>query len=444
MKRNAAALAVGALFIAPAAQAQIVFGNETIGTMQIYGKLYPEVIYGKSSGATTTGTTVSTLVSPSGVCGTGSSSGSCTANGDTPGGRTAVDSQNSYLGFRGERKLGNTGLKGIWQLEQSIEIDTGNSDATFSNRNSFLGLAGGFGEVKLGHMDTIYKEYGQVESIFGLTSGNFISPSNVLSKIGINTSSNARFHERATDTIQYQTPEFSGFQAGLQYSPDETHADVGSTSPRETVTGTGLNAYLWSMGVKYEAGPLYVSVQHEIHKDRFGGSSNVATALKNGTGSGSSSSPFVAAVGAHSKDTGTRLSVAYKMKGHKFGADLAQLKYTEEGQVPAVAKFAEYKTTSFAVSWEADWPGPWRTAIEYVRNGDGSCKLTIGDCTTTGLKGELWGGGVAYDLDKQTFLFLLVAQLKNGESARFDNWAASTPARGGDVTQGAIGMAYRF
>jgi len=45
MKRNAVAVAVGALFIAPAAQAQIVFGNDTIGTVQFYGKLYPQVIY---------------------------------------------------------------------------------------------------------------------------------------------------------------------------------------------------------------------------------------------------------------------------------------------------------------------------------------------------------------------------------------------------------------
>src|SRR5689334_10819654 len=35
MRKNAIALAVGALCVAPAAQAQMVFGNDTIGTMQI-------------------------------------------------------------------------------------------------------------------------------------------------------------------------------------------------------------------------------------------------------------------------------------------------------------------------------------------------------------------------------------------------------------------------
>jgi len=411
MKRNAVAVAVGALFIAPAAQAQIVFGNDTIGTVQFYGKLYPEVISAKSSGATETGASVSTLAS--------------SPTGTTAGSRLAVDSQNSYLGFRGERKFGNTGLKGIWQIEQSIELDTGTG--VFSNRNSFLGLAGGFGTVKLGNMDTIYKEYGQVEEIFGLTSGNFISPSNVLSQIGVGNSSTASFHLRAPNSIQYQTPEFQGFQAGLQYSPDETKSDVGNT----------LNKELWSMGVKWESGPLYLSAQYERHKDFFGASNNIAvTSLKNNDAAG-------LANGAHSKDTGMRFSAAYKFGNHRVAGDIARLKYEESGQA-AGTKFVSYEHTNWAISFESSWGGPWRTAIEYVRGGEGTCKVTIGDCSTTGLKGTLIGGGVAYDLDKQTFLYVLAAQLKNDPSAIYSNWKGGKPALGADITQVAVGMQYRF
>ena len=416
MRKNAVALAVGALFIAPAAQAQIVFGNDSIGTVQLYGKLYPEVIWAKSSGATQPGTSVSTLVSTNGVLGGGAV--------ENPGSRWAVDTQNSYLGFRGERKLGSTGLKGIWQIEQSLDFDTGG--ASWSNRNSFLGLNGGFGTVKLGNMDTIYKEYGQAEEIFGLTSGNFISPSNVLSHIGIGSSGTARFHERAPNSIQYQTPEIGGVQAGLQWSPDETHNDAPS--------GANLNNELWSTGVKWESGPIYLSAQYELHKDRFGASNNIpVTALRN-TGT----------VGAHSRDKGYRLSAAYKLGNHRIAGDLAKLKYDESGQTPGAQRFQSYEHTTWAISFESRWGGPWRTAVEWVRGNEGSCKLTIGDCSTTGLKGDLWGGGVAYDLDRQTFLYVLAAVLKNGPSARYDNWSASSPARGGDVTQLALGMQYRF
>jgi len=430
MKRNAVAVAVGALFIAPAAQAQIVFGNDTIGTVQFYGKLYPEVIRATSSGATETGASVSTLASPTtGLCGIASSAGAC--SGTTAGGRMAVDSQNSYLGFRGERKFGNTGLKGIWQIEQSVELDTGTG--VFSNRNSFLGLAGGFGTVKLGNMDTIYKEYGQVEEIFGLTSGNFISPSNVLSQIGIGNSSTARFHERAKNSIQYQTPEFQGFQAGLQYSPDETKNDVNNT----------LNKELWSMGVKWESGPLYLSAQYERHKDFFGGSFNVGASSLANLVTDPVTGVKSPAPGANSKDTAMRFSAAYKFGNHRVAGDIARLKYEESGQA-AGNKFVSYEHTNWAVSFESSWGGPWRTAIEYVRGGEGTCKVTIGDCSTTGLKGDLYGGGVAYDLDKQTFLYVLAAQLKNGPSAIYSNWNNSKPARGADITQVAVGMQYRF
>jgi predicted porin len=435
MKRNAIALAVGAMFVAPAAYSQIQFGNDTIGTVQFYGKLYPQVIWAKSSGATQPGDSVSTLVSTSGTL-----TGAAVAD---SGRRIAVDSQNSYLGFRGERKLGNSGLKGIWQVEQSIELDTGtaslNNDTsgtpvtspTFSNRNSFLGLSGGFGTVKLGNMDTIYKEYGQVEQMFGLTSGNFVSPSNILSHIGIGRSSTARFHERAPNSIQYQTPAIAGFQAGLQYSPDETKNDPGNT----------LNKELWSMGVKWESGPLYLSAQHERHKDRFGGSSNVGVSgLRNGTGSGGT---FVPTASAHSMDTATRLSAAYDFGGHRIGADVARLKYNETGQA-AGARFQSYQHNTFAVSFESKWGGPWRTAFEYVVGGQGKCVLTVGDCSTDGLKGTMFAGGVAYDLDNQTFLYILAARLTNGRSSRYDNWASSDPARGADIDQIALGMQYRF
>lgn len=450
MKQSALALAVGAavgtLAVAPAAQAQIVFGNDTIGTVQFYGKLYPQFIWAESKSPTQPGTSVSTLASPSGVCGTSGSAGGC--SGATAGSRLAVDSQNSYIGFRGERSFGTTGLKGIWQIEQAIEIDTGNSDATFSNRNSFLGLAGGFGTVKLGHMDTIYKEYGQVESMFGLTSGNFVSPSNVLSQIGVGSSSNARFHERASNTIQYQTREIGGFQAGLQYAPDETKHDLpgssGPVEPTDTVHGNGLNVDLWSAGVKYESGPLYLSAQYELHRDRFGGSSNVASGLKNGSGNGTSSSPFVAAAGAHSRDTGIRFSASYKLGIHTIAGDIARLKYQETGQA-AAGLFESYEHITWAISLESNWAGPWRTAIEWVRGNKGTCKLTGGvSCSTDGLTGDMLAGGVAYDLDKQTFLYVLAAQLNNGAAARYDNWDAGSPARGADITQVALGMAYKF
>ena len=60
MKRKVLAVAVGALFVAPAAQAQITFGNEQIGTLQIYGKLYPQFGWASYDGSTQPSSAVAT------------------------------------------------------------------------------------------------------------------------------------------------------------------------------------------------------------------------------------------------------------------------------------------------------------------------------------------------------------------------------------------------
>jgi predicted porin len=424
MKRNAVAVTVGALFIAPAAQAQIVFGNETIGTVQFYGKLYPQFGWARSSGATQPGESVSTLVSsPSGVL-TGA------AVSDTPS-RQAVDSQNSYLGFRGERKFGSAGLKAIWQIEQSVNLTTG-VGSTFSNRNSFVGLRSNFGTVKLGNMDTIYKEYGDTLRMFGISSGNFVSASNVLSHIGIGKNRAARFHERRANSIQLESAQYGGFTGGFQYSPDETKAN------------NNVNASLYSYGVKWEGGPFYASLHQERHNDFFGGSNNIpATTLRNGTTTGTTPT-FTPAAGAHSKDTGTRLSVEYRIGGHRLVGDIAQLEYKETSPL-AAPRFESYKHTNWAIGWDARWGGPWRTAIQYVVGGEGACTLTDGtDCSTSGLKGTMLNVGVAYSLDRQTFLYGIAGRLTNGKSSLYTNWANADPQRGANVTQAAIGISYTF
>jgi predicted porin len=428
MKRKAAALAVGALFLAPAAHAQIVFGNPQVGTLQVYGKLYPQFGYGSSKDATQPGTSVSTLVSTSGVLGG-------TAPIGTPGARRAVDVQNSYVGFRGERDITNYRLKFIWQIETATEFDTGTG--TWSSRNSFLGVRTGWGTVKLGNMDTIYKDYGDPFQMFGISSGNFVSASNMLSQIGVGSSSSARFHERKNNSLQYETPTFNGLTFGYQYSPDESRDTLQTAAACATGPGAGncgRDASLHSYGVKWDSEKLYLSVHQEIHRDFFGGSNNVVAALSNaGTN------------GAHSRDMGTRFSAEWRfLRDQRVTFDIARLKYHEYGQAGGV-KFEQYQHTNWAVGWDAGFGGPWRVATQYIRGGEGNCSLTGGaSCDTTGLESWMLTAGVRYRFDRQTFVYLIGAKLNNGPSARYDNWAASSPARGADILQAALGLSYSF
>jgi len=411
-KKTAVALAVGALFATPALAQS---------TLEIYGKLYPEVSWTKGSGASAPGDVNATLVAGDG-----------TVNGNHKG-RGSVDTANSYVGFRGEEKLGGS-LATIWQIETRTRFDTGSGGFWANGRNSFLGLRGGFGTVKLGNMDTIYKEYGAVVgNFFGASSGNFVSSSNVLSANGLGVEGaggsfdDTGFHIRAPNSIQYQTPDFGGFQGGVQFSPDEHKGDPASATRLE-----GQNTNLWSFGLKYEAGPIYASVQHERHNDWF----DASTQIEEAGGAATSNT--------ESRDRATRFSGSYAVtKQHKISADFAIMEWKESGGV--AGDFANLKKRSFAVGWQAEWGGPWKSEITYVRNNKGTCAVQGGgDCSTDGLEGHLISAGVGYSFSKRTTLYGLASKLTSGKSAIYDQAANFDPNRGEDTTAFAIGVVHSF
>jgi predicted porin len=426
MKRKALAVAVGALFVAPAAQAQITFGNDQVGTMQIYGKLYPQFGWFSSHGATQPGSAVASF-SGAGT-GTGASPLGVTAAGPTieeapP--RQLIDVGNSYIGFRGERGLGSRfgGLKAIWQLEQATNFDVGTG--TFGSRNSFVGLSSGaFGTVKLGNMDTVYKEYGDTMAMFGISSGNFTSASNVLSQsIGSNRA--ARFHERRNSSIMYETPTFANFTGGLTYGPAEDK--TGGATPR--------NNNLWSYGIKWDTERFYASIHGERHEDFFGMSNSIADANLRNNATGS----------AHSLDRAMRFSAEWRLPNMRFVFDVSRLKYEESGQVTTVAtpvKASSYEHTTYGIGWDGGF-GPWRFATQFVRAGEGECTLTSGSCSTAGLGATLWTAGARYRFDRQTFVYAIGALLRNGVSAAYNN-SAPTITMGSDTSNFAIGISYSF
>jgi predicted porin len=301
-----------------------------------------------------------------------------------------------------------------------------------------------FGTVKLGNMDTIYKEYGDTFQMFGISSGNFVSASNMLSHIGVGRDNLARFHERKSNSFQYETPQFAGFTAGFQYSPDENKGEAESTFSGSTFTATqkapaGADQSLYSYGVKWDSKRFYLSVHQERHNDYFGGSNNVGlTSLRNR-----------ADAGAHSRDTGTRFTGEWRYtENARITLDVSRLSY-KENVAPTVAatavRFARYAHNTWAIGWDAGFGGPWRFAAQYIRGTEGNCGLTGGAaCSTRGLTSYTINGGVRYRWDRQTFIYAIASKLQNGPSARYDNWAAADPERGADILQGAFGVSYTF
>src|SRR5690242_6065518 len=408
--RKIMALAVAGALGAPA----VAFAQSEI---EVYGRLYPEFTRMNSSGATDATATIGNgqLSNLSSVA---------TAQGTNLQGRYSVDASNSRIGFRGKEDLGG-GLKTVWQIEQKATIDTGASGA-LANRDSFVGLqGGGFGTIRLGNMTTVYKSNREPIRFFGIESGNFISANGVISSSPWGNKN--AFHVRQPNSIRYDSPVVGGVEVGVQYSPDEIR--------QQSPGSASLNAYLVSFGVKYESGPLYLTLSHEIHNDFFGASGEgLNAAVANGP-------PLNGSNDLHSKDSATRAVAGYKLGPARFAVSYSPIEYTESG-TRAAGKFDSYKNKTYELVWEQTWTGTIKTEAFYAGASAGTCTLAGGvACSTDGLEGKMVAVGGEYSFSKRTALFALYAKLINGSSAAFDNTAnVSKVSVGTDITNIAVGV----
>lgn len=399
IKKTLLAIAISATVAAPAALAQ--------SSVQIYGKLFPFIVNEKGSDATPVGTPVATFAAnPTGT--------------NAIGGTTGMASGSSRIGFRGQEDLGG-GLKAIFQLEGATPVDTG--AATLFERDTYVGLDGSFGTVKLGKMRTVFREAGAPISMLGNSAGTFMSNLDLLRKTGFGTSSASSFHLRRSNSIQYTSPKISDFQARVQYSTDE--AKTATRDPR-----------VISMAVEYDKGPFYVALAHEIHYDLFGGSRNVPSSMRN--------NGITDAKLANSTDKATELTVEWRLnKQHKFAFDVIRKEYKENATV--AGRFGSYKNTAYMLGMENRWSEQWRTTANYVTAGAGTCTRIAAACLTDGLDGAKVVLGAGYVLSKRTMLFGAYSRLMNGKSARYDSAELGGPPNPGEaITQYALGLSHSF
>lgn len=401
MQKKALVLAIGAAFVIQGASAQKKSEPDSVVTL--YGKVYPEVIWVSGSGATAADATVATIAA-------------------TPEGegtivrRTEMESNNTRLGVRGHEKLGPN-LKAIFQFETAFGVDS--AGTAFANRNSFIGLASdSWGIVKLGRMDTPFKSYGDDLSFLGVSSGNFVSTSEILRKTGFGTNSASSFHLRRANAVQYESPTWGGFDFAVQYSTNE--AKTATRDPE-----------VLSAAVSYKRGPLYLALAYEEHKDLFGGSRNVRSSQSN-FGNQSVSST----------DKAVQATISYKLGIHTFAADYIQKKYDENAT--EVGRFRSYRNNAWLVNWQARWSKNFATQLHYVRAEKGTCSLVGTACFTDGLDGAQLSAGFAYYFSRRTYLFVIGSILRNGTSSRWNSSDLQDVSVGEDIRQIAVGLHTSF
>ena len=326
MNRKLIALAVAGACVAPVAMAQ------TANPVTLYGKVYATFESIEATGGTA-------------------------AQNDGTKRRNRVEDQASRLGVRGTEDLGG-GLKAIFQLETAFRPDSNNT--TFAARNSGVGLQGAaWGTIMMGRWDTPFKVVtGAIDPFGDVTIGGFKTTMN----------DHGNFDRRDQNVVQYWSPNWGGLAVRLMYQANE--AKTATADPKD-----------YGASLTYTAGPLYLALAYEQHKDQVA-SANVTTS----------------ATAAGKKETGIALGGTFAFGAFKIGGLYEKIDKSDREEVKA---------------WMANaiWTlGNNQFIYQYGQAEGGFLNgATQMDCNSNVF-------GWQYNFSKRTFVLAQYAQIKNDTS----------------------------
>jgi predicted porin len=286
--------------------------------------------------------------------------------------RNRVSDQSSLLGVRGTEDLGG-GLKAFFQLETGFKPDENNT--AFAQRNSAVGLQGGWGSVLLGRWDTPFKVVTTAIDPYGDLTNSGIT--GVLNDGG-------NFDRRDQNSVQYWSPTIGGFAARLLYTANERKNDPANVNARDA-----------GASITYTGGPAYAFLVWEEHKDQVGG---------NGAALGQVTSGAAVVNGvAGAKETGYAGGGSVVFGPVKLGAQ-AQ-KYKKTNRSDAKAYMANIVFTF----------GNNQLIYQYMQSKDGqtnALRPTLGelDCKSNSI-------GYQYNFSRRTFIIASYVKVDNNRAA---------------------------
>jgi predicted porin len=322
-----------------------------------------------------------------------------------------VSSNLSYLGVRGGKELGNSGLKAIFQIETLVNVSgTPTETGALGSRNSFLGLEGQFGKIMLGKTDTPYKRATAAMDPFASSVGDYNA---IMGNTGGDL--RAEFDSRIPHSIFYDSPKWGGFTVNALYSPGQKYnnlsdsdkyafaqgekvcagATPGSSGslpdPGSPICNDGAFRNAYSVAVNFDNGPFMVTASYERHQ-------SVDRTSDNG--------------GVTSDESAAKIGVGYHFGGNRLSAIYE--KFNRNGGIaPGLnerARNGYYVSDVQDLGNGLDLMGAWAHA--------GS---TPGgpDFGTADDKANMYAIGLKYHYDKQAAFYLTGAMLKQGVGAHY-------------------------
>ncbi len=337
--------------------------------------------------------------------------------------RTRVVDSGSRLGFRVNEGLGG-GLRAFVVMETGVNIDTGNaagqsgganaSTGTWASRDSYVGVGGGWGDVRLGRQSIWW-----ANGVIAQTGANYINSAadGVINDPGALSIPVAR----QSNVVSYNTPTFGGFNASLSYSPTSEAAGANANTDGKVYGATA----------RYTSGALRAQFDWAVNKATTpaAGDRPEVTGMKLGVGWAYAPGSQVSAIfGRLENDNISAANDVVVLGGAPAGADLKQ--------------------NFWLLNWE-HMMGPWQLLAQYYQNA--KVKGLTDDSNTRAKAITLAG---KYYLSKRTGVYVSYTTVRNEENSWADasGGGFSSAAAGGlpatsmgaDVKVWAVGVMHNF
>lgn len=391
MKKSLIAVAVASAFVAPAAMAEVT----------ISGAINLGIEYGKSSAGT--------------AAGAQSLSG------------THFGATYSHVDLESVDDIGG-GNKVIFHLQMNLAGDSpgavGNTGA-ITNRNTFLGIAGGWGAFKAGNNENVYERFMYTADPLDGAAG----PGGNLSMLGTpgagqvfqnsNRSGGVDFYRRSEQTVWYESPNWSGFSFEADYT-------LSGFKSAGTATVPGTDPRAFSIGGKFQPDgvPFYVDLAYESHHDYFG-LDQIAGASGTATSGGKSSS-----------DRGIQVGVGYTFGDLGLHARYEQLKYKDDGVTSGID---EWKRNAYWFAAKYNLPTGYVGAeVGIAQDG----KTNLGKANDTGAK--MFAVGYFHNLSKQSQLQFIYGRMDNDDKGTYQMTGAQAENIGGTTQVIHVGLKHTF
>ena len=315
---------------------------------------------------------------------------------------TEIADYGSRIGFKGHEHLGNN-LNAIWQVEQDTSIAGGNSG--FANRESFIGLEGGFGKVRAGNLNTTLKD--SSDSIDPWESGAANADALQLGKF-------KRVDSRKV-SVRYDSPVFAGFSASVQYQPRD------NANPSNKYDHTRAPGDAYYAGLNYENSGFFARyaggfAKHDLKTDKNG---VVNTApFADGTVKGDLKDHQTHRVVTGYDANNLLVAVAAQYDASKNGyADASNAAYGKKNKQTEVAATAAYRFGN--VTPRVSYAHGFKPTVDGEKVANGQYNQVI--------------VGADYDFSKRTSALLSAGWLKEGKG---DNKY--------EKTAGTVGLRHKF